>query len=176
MTQNFCASLEKRARPRRYFLLFPPAWQPSHWWWWWAVISWLTSPRIVLKLLTSYYLGFRVAEICPAGNSTQELSFFLTNVSLQPCCSCGLCDFQVGLEPRSELIGLEEQSVLQCFNQPSQTLCVCVCARTCVKTLSSRLAIWNDNPPGLAPFNSDISCNSLVPSKTQAKERYFFLK
>lgn len=26
-------------------------------------------------MLTSYYLGFRVAEMCPAGNSTQELFF-----------------------------------------------------------------------------------------------------
>lgn len=36
---------------------------------------WLTSPRIVPKVLTSYYLGFRVSEMCPAGNSTQELFF-----------------------------------------------------------------------------------------------------
>lgn len=36
---------------------------------------WLTSPRIVPEVLTSYYLSFRVAEMCPAGNSTQELFF-----------------------------------------------------------------------------------------------------
>jgi len=28
MTQNFYASLQKRARPRRCFLLFAPAWAP----------------------------------------------------------------------------------------------------------------------------------------------------
>lgn len=59
--------------------------------------------------------------------------------------------------------------MLQCFNQPSQTVCVCMCV--CVKALSSRLAIWNDNPPGLVPFNSAISCNSLVPSKNNNKKR-----
>lgn len=64
----------------------------------WSLKCWLVS--ILVSELLRYVLW---------GTALGNYLFFLTNVSLQPCCSCGLCDFQAGLEPRSELIGLKEQ-------------------------------------------------------------------
>lgn len=79
-SKSLCFS-QKRAKPRRCFLLFPSAWQPSDSCWW-AVIFCLTLPRVAPDVLTGYHFGFRVAEICSVGKGAQNYLFCLTNVSV----------------------------------------------------------------------------------------------